>query len=88
MRVSGSFDAVTVAISRALSQLVPDPCQILRGTTGNTGEPVDRPYSPDAAPPQVNTRTNPKHPWLPKLRASAGCLVNRCFPTAQCVTDL
>lgn len=32
---------------------VPDPCQILRGTTGNTGDMADGPPGADTAPPQV-----------------------------------
>jgi hypothetical protein len=43
-------------------EAVPDPCQVVRGTTGNTGDQGDRCPSPDAAPTQVSPATSPKRP--------------------------
>jgi hypothetical protein len=36
-----------------------DPSQILRGTTGNTGELPERPPEAGTAPPQVSPGTSP-----------------------------
>lgn len=41
---------------------VPDPCQILRGTTGNTGESTDPPAGGHMFPPQVSPHSEPKSP--------------------------
>ncbi|MFJ9590489.1 SCO4402 family protein [Streptomyces acidicola] len=41
---------------------VPDPCQVVRGTTGNTGDQGDGHTSRDTASPQVNPAASPKRP--------------------------
>lgn len=48
---------------------VPDTCQIVRGTMGNTGEPADCPPGVESAPLQVSLGAGPRYPELPKLRA-------------------
>lgn len=50
-------------------QVVPDPCQIARGTTGNTGESDRRTIRRRPVPSQVNGANDPRSPQLPKLRA-------------------
>ncbi|MFF4654877.1 transposase [Streptomyces sp. NPDC001381] len=52
-----------------LRKAAPDACQILRGTAGNSGEPVDRPPRVWVPPPQVRPGASPRRPKLPKLRA-------------------
>lgn len=56
--------------SSASQAAVPDSCQIMRGTTGNTGEPADNPPRIDCAAPQVTRAPTPRSPQLPKLSAS------------------
>ncbi|MFC8090416.1 hypothetical protein [Streptomyces sp. NPDC057301] len=43
-------------------EAVPDPCQVVRGTTGNTGDQDERHPSSDIASPQVSQATSPEHP--------------------------
>jgi hypothetical protein len=43
-------------------EAVPDPCQVVRGTTGNTGDQDDGSPSPDTASPQVSPATSPERP--------------------------
>ncbi|GKQ39052.1 hypothetical protein [Streptomyces sp. A012304] len=43
-------------------EAVPEPCQVVRGTTGNTGHQGDRHTSRDTASPQVKSATSPKRP--------------------------
>jgi hypothetical protein len=51
-------------------QAVPDPCQIVRGATGNTGDqPPARPPGADTAPLQVGPEAGLRYPQLPRLRA-------------------
>lgn len=50
---------------------VPDACQMLRGTTGNTGHSPGAPTDDEAARQQVSKPIGPKAPKLPKLRAPA-----------------
>ncbi|MFF4148105.1 hypothetical protein ACFY0A_44245 [Streptomyces sp. NPDC001698] len=41
---------------------MPDACQVVRGTTGNTGDRGDEHPSPDTASPQVSPATSRKRP--------------------------
>lgn len=55
-------DTTAAQLEHRGRRFVPDPCQILRGTTGNTGEPGDRPPGADTAPPQVRPGASPRCP--------------------------
>lgn len=57
-------------------EVVPDACQIVRGTTGNGGDPAHAPSSPDIAMPQLSSTLALREPKLPK--------VMWCVRTAQC----
>ncbi|GHD38465.1 hypothetical protein GCM10010335_37230 [Streptomyces galbus] len=50
-------------------EVVPGPCQILRGTTGNDRDQAAGQPGPGAAPPQVSSATTHREPKLPKLIA-------------------
>jgi hypothetical protein len=50
-------------------EVVPDACQIIRETAGNTGEATDPPPDVATPPPQVRPGENPRSPQLPKLTA-------------------
>jgi hypothetical protein len=52
---------------------VPYACQIVRGTTGNTGHQVGSKLDADIAPPQFSQASRPKAPKLPKLSALHAC---------------
>lgn len=43
-------------------EVVPDPCQIVRRATGNTGEPADLALGVSAAQSQVSLRVSPRCP--------------------------
>lgn len=43
-------------------RLVPDTCQVGQGTTGNSGEPFDRPPRACVASPQVKPVASPRRP--------------------------
>lgn len=53
-------------------EAVPDPCQIVRGTSGDTGEAADCPQGAVDAPPQVSGAPAPGRPKLPKLMSAVG----------------
>jgi hypothetical protein len=55
--------------SSAAVTSAPDPCQILRGTTGNTGERSLPPSGQGSLPPHLRKGADPESPKLPKLRA-------------------
>lgn len=48
---------------------MPHACQIVRGTTGNTGKSTNNPPSVDSLPSQFSFADTLKEPKLPKLIA-------------------
>ncbi|WP_406254981.1 hypothetical protein [Streptomyces chartreusis] len=66
--IAGRLAQVMVANDlRALAVLldeeaVPDPCQVVRGTTGNTGDQDEGHRGSDIASPQVSQATSPERP--------------------------
>lgn len=62
------------------------PCQIMRGTTGNTGEPADLAPGADTAQPQVSLGASPGCSQLPKLmvRSTASAIAIVRLPTPGC----
>lgn len=50
-------------------EVVPGPCQIVRGTTGNGGDQVAGQSGPVTGQPQVSAGIAPREPELPKLRS-------------------